>query len=58
MEKNIFKDRRERLTNVIPNNSALILKGAESKHRIQILLMPLDRTAVFIIFQVFLSPHL
>ena len=33
MEKNIFKDRRERLTNVIPNNSALILKGAESKYR-------------------------
>ena len=33
MKKIIFKDRREGLTNVIPNNSALILKGAESKYR-------------------------
>ena len=33
MEKNIFKARRDGLANVIPNNSALILKGAESKYR-------------------------
>ena len=50
MDNTIYKKRRDNLEEILPNNSVLLLPGADPNIEMLILLMLLGKKAVFSIF--------